>query len=110
MTRGAVRCSAWLGVTLFGVIFRTTTGKKRGSSLRIGLMKDQIAHPVEADSGTDGEHAKLRRAPIAWLTLANPSASEIGADTGRTLEKGYLVTSAGVTPNDPKLSDGGGTA
>ena len=71
----------------------------------MGLRKDQNRVAVETDSGSEG--GKLWREVIAWLTLANPCIAEIDADLGQALNKACFITSGGVTPNDPKLSDSG---
>ena len=53
MTRGAVRCSAWLGVTLLEQTPQATTGQKRKSALRTKLRKDQNRRLVETDETTE---------------------------------------------------------
>ena len=92
---------------MFGATSQTTTGKNRVASLLMRLTKVPNRSALDTHSETQGAGAKLRLAPIAWLTLENPCDPELGADSELTLEKVGLVTTDAATPNDPKLSDRG---
>ena len=57
--RAAVRCSAWLGVTLLGETVQATTGQKREFSLHMKLREDQNRRLVEAGETTETEKLGL---------------------------------------------------
>ena len=55
VTRGAVRCSAWLGVAVVRGKLPTTTGQKRESALRMKGSEDHNRRLGETGEMEDGE-------------------------------------------------------
>ena len=71
--RAAVRCSAWLGVTLLGESAQTTTGQKGASALRMKSRADQNRRHVEP--GETAENGRLGLAEDTGLRLTKPCVS-----------------------------------
>ena len=99
VTRGAVRCSAWLGVTLLGQTAQATTDQKRGSGLRMKLRRDQNGGLVETGETTGAgklgfaetvERSERQTAGLGEdmeLGLTKACISGDGIDSRRTLNE-----------------------
>ena len=107
MTRGAVRCSAWLGVAVVRVRRPTSTGQNDESVLRMKVRKDQNRATVETDASV-GNDAKQETPEPDAAGRVKPWTSEAGIESGQALEQESLDRMRVATPNDPKLSDCGG--
>ena len=98
MTRGAVRCSAWLGVRLDSVetcnkspatrrlaeADRITVDRKLAATERMKPTKDQSRRPVESGGMTGGEKVEL----TGVVMKPRGRGAELAADVERETSAG----------------------